>query len=969
MADKHYTQEGHRLKINTAYDRMETTDPFLLIQAHGKEYLSRPFQYDVTMWRPKSKGHVFGHDLINTNAKFGIRVSKTSWQEIMTVNGPQWKAADTKTSYVTRCGVFKSLAFEGTQGENFYQYSGVLVPTFKMMDYETCFRVYEGKSVVDIISDIVKQFSSIKVDLSQIKGGEFPRMDYCVQFGETTFNFLSRLMAQFGIWYYFDHNPDTWDNTMVLGHSQVSFKKCRINEGEIKDLPVDGLALRERSTLLSIADFNYIWIPAPRRVRVGDFNIMAPRTAIGAVADIDPARDLIQPQPTWTKSPRKPPTDFDQFRTEVFPVPLASNSDAKSDANIRMWTSESETITVKGGVRSPAFLPGHQFRIVARLPSELAPPGKDDKDTPDIREMHPLGPRPPLPPAGDEPKFVLTYNEFWCSENAYMPGKDFWSTLMKRLFGIGTDDPTTGLDIAAAFTAQGLNNYLQNELPYIMQNMWYPQTQNTGPVAGYSAPNPNPANPNVTVPYFIPYSVGGGLAAVTAILPGLVKTIEDILEAPKDDFHNSFTAIPLDFDGLHAPRSVPVPNDGQKRTAGGPHLATVIGKDGTQKGNGTEVYADAIGRVRIRFPWQWMGEPTDPWKWGSDLTTCWVRVSQAWAGHGFGFQFLPRIGDEVVVEFIGGDPDRPLITGRVYNADRGPTNMPFPAANSVGKALAGVAALPSTASSALPLSGIETRSTLVPVDENGSPPAKLGYHLLRFDDTYGGEQLLLRSQGRLDVTGKNSTYQTTEGNEHVLCIAGKDKQGKPVGGSMYMTTGWSQFGNDPAGEYDLHVGGKRREQVELGYQLRVKKDTELDLKGNAVGVVGGKLSLSATEIVLQASQKITLKVGKTTLVMNSEGHYFDAGAIKKQVGGPAGTASGLSSWTITDASKADPGDPPSKGRGPAHDSDDPTKGGRGGEQSGNQPVPPRSAPNWSSDGGNKLSVPLDELARADGGGG
>jgi hypothetical protein len=186
---------------------------------------------------------------------------------------------------------------------------------------------------------------------------------------------------------------------------------------------------------------------------------------------------------------------------------------------------------------------------------------------------------------------------------------------------------------------------------------------------------------------------------------------------------------------------------------------------------------------------------------------------------------------------------------------------------------------------------------------------------------------------------------------------------------MYMTTGWSQFGNDPAGEYDLHVGGKRREQVELGYQLRVKKDTELDLKGNAVGVVGGKLSLSATEIVLQASQKITLKVGKTTLVMNSEGHYFDAGAIKKQVGGPAGTASGLSSWTITDASKADPGDPPSKGRGPAHDSDDPTKGGQGGEQSGNQPVPPRSAPNWSSDGGNKLSVPLDELARADGDGG
>jgi hypothetical protein len=265
------------------------------------------------------------------------------------------------------------------------------------------------------------------------------------------------------------------------------------------------------------------------------------------------------------------------------------------------------------------------------------------------------------------------------------------------------------------------------------------------------------------------------------------------------------------------------------------------------------------------------------------------------------------------------------------------------------------------------LSGIETRSAPMPRDAKGKPTGKTGYHLLRFDDTYGDEQLLMRSQGRMDVTAKSSHYNTTEGDQHVLCVAGKDKNGAPVGGSLFTTTGWSQFGNDPAGEYDLHVGGKRREQVELGYQLRVKRDTELDLKGNCIGVVGGTLSLSASEIVLQASKKITLKVSGSTLVLNSAGHYFDGPVIKKQEGGPAGTASGLSSWTIKDAQRADPGEP-AINRGAASGA----SSNSGGDQSGDdkpaeQSVPPQSAPNWNLDDQRRLSVAFDELAGTGGG--
>ena len=79
------------------------------------------------------------------------------------------------------------------------------------------------------------------------------------------------------------------------------------------------------------------------------------------------------------------------------------------------------------------------------------------------------------------------------------------------------------------------------------------------------------------------------------------------------------------------------------------------------------------------------------------------------------------------------------------------------------------------------------------------------YHLMRFDDTYGDEQLLLRSQGRMDETARGSRYETTEGDRHVQVVAGKDADGKPHGGGSSFTT--------VGGEYDLHVGKDRYEKV------------------------------------------------------------------------------------------------------------------------------------------------------------
>ena len=89
----------------------------------------------------------------------------------------------------------------------------------------------------------------------------------------------------------------------------------------------------------------------------------------------------------------------------------------------------------------------------------------------------------------------------------------------------------------------------------------------------------------------------------------------------------------------------------------GPLTGVVTGKEGE------EVWTDQHGRCKVRFHWQGASDET---------SSCWVRVAQPWTGNGYGALFLPRIGQEVVIGFVGGDPDRPLVTGMVYNSGNPP---------------------------------------------------------------------------------------------------------------------------------------------------------------------------------------------------------------------------------------------------------------------------------------------------------
>jgi len=132
--------------------------------------------------------------------------------------------------------------------------------------------------------------------------------------------------------------------------------------------------------------------------------------------------------------------------------------------------------------------------------------------------------------------------------------------------------------------------------------------------------------------------------------------VTDYESVGRDDQRPNFR---VKFVAMDASRQYRAPQITRKPVVDGPQTATVVGKDGQ------EIWTDKYGRVRLQFHW----DRDD--KKGEDRA-CFVRVSQLWAGSGFGGIHLPRIGQEVIVDFLEGDPDRPVVTGRLYNAN----NMP-----------------------------------------------------------------------------------------------------------------------------------------------------------------------------------------------------------------------------------------------------------------------------------------------------
>jgi type VI secretion system secreted protein VgrG len=204
----------------------------------------------------------------------------------------------------------------------------------------------------------------------------------------------------------------------------------------------------------------------------------------------------------------------------------------------------------------------------------------------------------------------------------------------------------------------------------------------------------------------------------------------------------------------------------------GPQTAIVVGAEGKEHD------VDEMGRVKVHFFW-------DRYDESNEKSSCWVRVSQPWAGKGWGGYFIPRIGQEVLVDFLNGDPNRPIIVGRLYNDDQPP---PYDSPTQ---------------------SGFKTRST-----PGGNTST---FNELRFEDKIGSEQIHLHAEKDLDVlvekqeTRKIGTNSYTKVKDDMQLSVGK-KRTADVGANDILKV---------VGDRSISVGGQPGRDCQRNHQIYV----------------------------------------------------------------------------------------------------------------------------------------------------
>ena len=263
----------------------------------------------------------------------------------------------------------------------------------------------------------------------------------------------------------------------------------------------------------------------------------------------------------------------------------------------------------------------------------------------------------------------------------------------------------------------------------------------------------------------------------------------------------------------------------------GPQSATVVGP------SGEEIYVDKEGRIKVQFHWDREGKD-------DENSSCYIRVMQPWAGAGWGTSFIPRIGMEVVINFFDGDPDRPIISGAVYNGDNKP---PF---NSKTQ------------------SGIKTRSSKEGSNANSNE--------LRFDDNKGSEQIFIHAEKNLDTEVENDETLTVD-NDRTKIV--KHDENSTINNDRNKTVDNNQsetIGSDKK----IDVGKSHTEDIAENKTENIGKNSSLDIGDNSTASIKNNMSVDVGKnlnedvgkaFTLNAGDQITLKAGSASITMKKNG--------------------------------------------------------------------------------------------------
>jgi len=309
----------------------------------------------------------------------------------------------------------------------------------------------------------------------------------------------------------------------------------------------------------------------------------------------------------------------------------------------------------------------------------------------------------------------------------------------------------------------------------------------------------------------------------------------------------------------------------RKATVAGPQTAVVVGD-----GDPGDIVTDEHARVKLQFHWDRLGEK-------NTASSCWVRVASPLAGNGWGMISLPRLGQEVVVDFLEGDPDQPLITGRVYNATQKPPYL-----------------LPDNAT----VSTMKSRSKLGAADE---------FNELRFEDLAGSEYVLLHAQkDRFEFV--EETLKAEIGKDEHRTVK-ENRREKILGDYHFMVV--KDVKQKIDGKSSTHIVKAVLVKADDIYSLKVAKDITAE-SGAAISLksatdmhlkIGGNLGAEAatnvhikggTNIVIEAGTQISIKAGASSIVLGPDGVSITGSMVKINSGGSPGSGAGASPVAPTD---------------------------------------------------------------------
>lgn len=345
----------------------------------------------------------------------------------------------------------------------------------------------------------------------------------------------------------------------------------------------------------------------------------------------------------------------------------------------------------------------------------------------------------------------------------------------------------------------------------------------------------------------------------------ITSTLINVHEAQPEANGGSQSDFDCQFQAIEAAQPFRPERKSRKPHVKGPLPALVVGPEGR------EIHTDEFGRIKVQFYWDRYGKRNQD-------SSCWVRVATPAAGKGWGFIAIPRIGQEVVVSFEEGDPDRPLVTGVAYNAEQ---TVPYP--------------LPDHKT----VSGWRTRSS-----EKGSPS---NFNELRFEDKLGSEYVWFQAEkDYLGLIKNNSTTEIGGDSNHLLHgnlieeikadvsrkVLGQVKQ--EISKAMHLTVN-----DDLLAKVEGLLGLINNGQIAISTtgqcSLKSGGSTDLDASGNLNLSTSGQGNVKAgSSLKLTAGASLSLNVGGSSITISPAGIVLSAPSISVGSGGGGGGAAGAS---------------------------------------------------------------------------